>query len=335
MVGVEPGQFIRRQNVFVDEAEVDGRQRDGFERHELALRVATGHRLGLAHHDQVLDADAVFAVLVIAGLVGADHAGLQRLGDGVALGDALRPFMHRQVAADAMAGAVIVVEAGLPQRIACERVERGAGRAFGEARGGQRDVALQHAGEAVLHLRRRLADDHGARHVGGAVRVLSAAVDQEHLVLVDRAVGRVGDAVMHHRAVRAGAGDRVERQVAQGSGAGAEAFEGFRRIDLGQAAVRRLARQPVQEVRQRGAVADMRLARAFDLDRVLAGLGQLHRIGGALDLRAGLVQAVEDRGGGGGGIGDDGLALQRIERRREIGRPAQAHRIAQMQQQLR
>src|SRR3712207_7227859 len=40
------------------------------------------------------------------------------------LGDALRPLVDAEVAADAVAGAVIVVEAVRPQRLAGQRVER-------------------------------------------------------------------------------------------------------------------------------------------------------------------------------------------------------------------
>jgi hypothetical protein len=41
--------------------------------------------------------------------------------------------------------------------------------------------APEHAGEAVAHLRRRLADRDGAGDVGGAVLVLAAGADQEQL----------------------------------------------------------------------------------------------------------------------------------------------------------
>ena len=39
-------------------------------------------------------------------------------------------------------------------------------------------MALQHAGEAVAHLGRRLADRDGAGHVGGAVEILRARIEQ-------------------------------------------------------------------------------------------------------------------------------------------------------------
>ena len=120
--------------------------------------------LDLDRHDQhqILDADAIFAGLVIAGLVGEDHAGLERLvAAGLAAADrrdALRPFVHREEAADAMAGAVGVIEPGRPQELAREAVELRAARAVREARAGERDMALEHAGEAVPHLGRRRAD---------------------------------------------------------------------------------------------------------------------------------------------------------------------------------
>src|SRR3546814_3330969 len=74
------------------------------------------------------------------------------------LGDALRAFVDREIAADAMAGAVVVVEAGLPQKMPRQGIELLARGAFGEARAGQRDVALENAGETVAHLGRGQAD---------------------------------------------------------------------------------------------------------------------------------------------------------------------------------
>ena len=46
--------------------------------------------------------------------------------------NALRPFVDREEAADAVAGAVGVIEARLPQRPAGEAVELAAARALGE-----------------------------------------------------------------------------------------------------------------------------------------------------------------------------------------------------------
>ena len=95
--------------------------------------------------------------------------------------------MDRQEAADSVAGAVGVIEARFPQRPPGEAVELASARALGKDRGRDRDMALEHAGEAVAHLVGRLADDHGAGDVGGAVDILAAGIDQ-----VDRGCSRAG-----------------------------------------------------------------------------------------------------------------------------------------------
>ncbi len=90
--------------------------------------------------------------------------------------------MHGQIRAHAVAGAVIVIEAGFPKRLARKGVERRAGGALGEAHRGERDMAFEHAGEAVAHFGGGLAHDHGAGDIGGAVGILAAGIDQEDLV---------------------------------------------------------------------------------------------------------------------------------------------------------
>jgi len=77
---------------------------------------------------------------------------------------------------------------------------------------------------------------------------------------------------MHDRAVRAGAGDRREAQIAEQFALAAERFEAVARGDLAQFALRRLARKPGEKARHGGAVPAMRGAGAVELDRVLAGL---------------------------------------------------------------
>src|SRR5258708_1399092 len=81
------------------------------------------------------------------GRVAGDKAGLR--GDVVGpLGDGVRSLMVRKISAEAMAGAVVVVEPDLPQRIARQRIELRAGRADRKAGGRERNMAFQHAGEA-------------------------------------------------------------------------------------------------------------------------------------------------------------------------------------------
>ena len=90
--------------------------------------------------DEILDPDAVFARLVIAGLVGEHHRRAQRLhrraAGVIGRGNALRAFVHREIGADAVAGAMGIVEAGFPERTAREAVDLAAQGAVREDSGG-------------------------------------------------------------------------------------------------------------------------------------------------------------------------------------------------------
>ena len=81
---------------------------------------------------EVLDPDAIGICLVVAGLVGEDHAALER--HGAEFGDPRRTLMHRQITADAMPRAMFEIEAGLPEILPRETVELGAGRTIGKDR---------------------------------------------------------------------------------------------------------------------------------------------------------------------------------------------------------
>src|SRR5712691_4004927 len=71
--------------------------------------------VGGDHQFQILDPDSETIGLVIAGLVGEDHAASERRG--AELGNPRRAFMHREIAADAVAGTVIEIDAGLPEEL--------------------------------------------------------------------------------------------------------------------------------------------------------------------------------------------------------------------------
>ena len=83
---------------------------------------------------------------------------------------------------------------------------------------------------------------------------------------------------MRQRAMRAGAGNRLEGEVVEAAEILTEAFELQRRIDLRHLAGLGFGVEPVQEARQGGAVADMGRFGALDLRLVLAGLGQQDRV---------------------------------------------------------
>ena len=124
VIGVEPGDLVGVQQLRLDEAEVDRREGD---RLEAEHRPFGAGDCPLLDHEQVLDADAEAPGRIIAGLVGNDHAREQRRRSG--LGDALRAFVDREIDADAVAGAMVEIEAGAPQRGARE-ARRSARRSF-------------------------------------------------------------------------------------------------------------------------------------------------------------------------------------------------------------
>src|ERR1700749_787030 len=105
MILIEPGDLVRLEQRWLDGLAIDRREGDGLEAIDLAARLA--QPVAFLDNDEILDADAVGAGLVIAWLVRDDHARHQRLAVRQ-LRDALRPFMDAEIGADAVAGAVIV-----------------------------------------------------------------------------------------------------------------------------------------------------------------------------------------------------------------------------------
>lgn len=93
-------------------------------------------------------------------------------------------------------------------------------------------MPLQHQREAPLHFLRRRADGDGAGHVGRAVAILPAGIDQVETAALDRPVRLLLHAVMHHRAIRPGAGNGVEGQVLQQPGLLAERLQPGRRAQF-------------------------------------------------------------------------------------------------------
>ena len=174
MVGVHLGALLCGQHLDHDQAAIHRRHGQGLEAQHRPL--AAGDHGRLCDELQVLDPDAVGAFLVIARLVGHDHPRLQ--GHEVRqFGDTLRAFVHTEIRADAVTGAVVVVQALKPERGAGQGVEgraRGPGR---ETDGGQGQMALQHQGETLAHLLAGFAHGDRAGDVGGAVQVLGAGID--------------------------------------------------------------------------------------------------------------------------------------------------------------
>src|SRR3546814_17762644 len=79
--------------------------------------------------------------------------------------------------------------------------------------------------------------------------------------------------------------DRRERHAMKPCCRATEPGETFGRGHLGLLPLRRFASQPVQELRESGAIAEMRLLHSLDLDRILDRLGHPRRVGHVVNLR--------------------------------------------------
>ena len=173
-------------------------------------------RLHLLPHDDVFDPDAKVAVFIVPGLIRQHVPGRQRhLAVLHPCADADGTLVDIEVGADAVAGAMPVVEAFGPQELARERVERVAGGAFGEDGAVERDDAFEDQGVRFPLHGRRVAEVQGPRRVGGAVEVLGARVAEVDGLGVDGgAVARLG-LVVDDGGVGAGGGDGVEGEAGE------------------------------------------------------------------------------------------------------------------------
>src|ERR1700730_2653831 len=207
-----------------------------------------------------------------------------------------------------MAGTVVEIETGPPQRNSRERIYLRACGALGKNRAGNGDMALEDTGEAVAHQSGWLAHRESAGDIGCAVLILAARINQKY-PLADLRVGLDGHTIMRNGGIGAGGGDGRKRNVLQLAGVAAEGFERLRRFDLAEISARRMDGEPMQKVDHRGLVPQMRIPRAFEFGRVLA---RLHRDDRILAERAGAAGLFQDRGElrwRRGGIEQDFLAL--------------------------
>ena len=193
-----------------------------------------------------------------------------------------------------MARSVVEIEPSLPQRPARERVDILPARALGEARRGDGDMGLEHERVVPPHRRARRADGDGPRHVGGAVGILGAGVDEIERAWLELEIARGRRPVMHHGAMRSCRRDRIEAQILELSRVATELFELHRRADLIDPARGRMLVEPGEEARHRRAVADMRGAGARDLGVVLDRLGQNAGVVAGDDLGAGSFENLRE-----------------------------------------
>ena len=90
--------------------------------------------------------------------------------------------MHAQKCADAMTGTMVIVEASLPEKLACEDVELNPGCPWRKDGLAERNVTFQHEREHTAMLIAGFTDDHGAGDVCGAIEILAAGIDQVEVV---------------------------------------------------------------------------------------------------------------------------------------------------------
>ena len=199
MVIVQPFQLCRAQHVHVDQAAVDRRQR---QRLECIHRLLGAGDVGADDEFEVLDPDAVGIGLVVAGLVGKDHAALQRRGAELEI---RRAFMHREIAADAVACRARNRGRPAPDiaaRVSCAPVV--------PSRKIARAIAMCPRGTRVK--RSRISSDGVPIAIVRVTSVVpssycAAGIDQQEVAGRNPPVAPAGDAVVHDGAVRLGAGD--------------------------------------------------------------------------------------------------------------------------------
>ena len=220
--------------------------------------------------------------------------------------------MHVQQVADAVAGAVVIVEAQLPERHARQDVEVDAGAALLEAGGRHVQMAAQHGGVVALLLFGELADRKGAGDVGAALEIVSAGIDQQEAIESHGDVGLLGGLVVDDGAVLAGGDDRRKALIDEIGALFAVGKELRAHIELGDLAAANGAvllplAQPADQPRDSHAVLNVRLALVFHLDGVLGGLGQRARVGLVDELYA-LGHGADQRDVGLGAAQEQALA---------------------------
>ena len=203
-------------------------------------------------------------------------------------------------------------------------------------RAGQRDVPLEHAGEPVADLGggRIGADPDGAGHVGGAIEILPARIDQIDAVGLDLAVRVLADPVVRDRRVRPRPADRVERQVFQQSGLVAPRLQLRCRRQFGLGAAGRGFAQPFEEATECRPVACLGGAVTGLLGGILYCFGQHARIAQLDDRRVRCFQRGEDRVDRAFGIDPDALASKIAQRGDERLARVDSHRVAEMRADL-
>ena len=277
VVLVEPAALRRGKRIHVDRIEIDWRAGEVLEVHELAELVLDT----LPAEQFALDADAVSILDVEPRLVGRDHAlfenaalaALRRLTPA----EAVRAFVDVQDVADAVAGAVLIVQIGLPQRLAGENVEIQSRAAVEEAGVREMQVRAEDAREVGALGVRHGAKGDGAGYVGRAFEIMSAGVHEQQAVRLERNVRLRRGGIVDDGGVRAVGADGVKAEIEEALLIGAACREIVGGGKLGHRHLADVLLEPVDEFRHGDAVLDVGVDRVLLLGLVLNGL---HEHGG-------------------------------------------------------
>ena len=210
--------------------------------------------------------------------------------------------MDAEIAANPVPGAVLEIDARVPQRRAGENIQLRAGRAFGKLGPRQCDMALEHPGEPVPHFVARFTQRDRSGHIGGAVQILRAGIDQEQGAGLQFPVGLRRDAVMDDGPVGPGPGYGRETQPLDQLVFASKGFQLTGRAHFRRAGGEGLAIQPGEKPCQCRAVPDVGPPGPVQFRRVLARLRQRAGVGAAANIGAGRFQRLENRFRGAGRV---------------------------------
>ncbi len=121
--------------------------------------------------------------------------------------------MDREVATDAVTGAVRIIKALFPKCNSRQHVDVLSARAFRETCGSDRNHAFENKRERTDRFRFDSADCNRAGDVGCAVAILCTRIDQIKLTIFEFAIGIGVDAIMDNCAVWACSGNRIEGKL--------------------------------------------------------------------------------------------------------------------------
>ena len=185
--------------------------------------------------------------------------------------------MATQEVAHAVAGAVAVGHRLLPKGHAGKGIELHASGAHWELGTAQGKMPFEHEGEVVFFLLGGVAQSHGAGDVGGAVKILRAAVhEQQSLALQGAGALGIGS-VVNDGAMLTVAGNHLKAVAAVEVALGALHLATLPHVEFVDGARWRCLFNPLEQAHQCRSVALHSMAETVDLNLVLDGFERLDR----------------------------------------------------------